>query len=143
MQKLQSYACFQLTLDCSEMRSLIFFTLLIAHSFSATKSDDIHELISNLHQIIQNQSSTFNEEIQFLKEENSAKEFRIQRLEEKSQVQQEVIEKLSLENEILKKQINETIVNVHEQGDQINKDEFNDIQSMYDKNTLTTQSYRK
>ena len=130
------------------MRSQIFLTLFITYSFSVEiKCDDIKELISNLQETVQNQINTvyntFNEEIQFLKEENSAKEFRIQRLEEKSQVQQEVIEKLSLENEILKKQINETIVNVHEQGDQINKDEFNDIQSMYDKNTFATYSYRR
>ena len=130
------------------MRCQIFLTLFIAYSFTVeTKCDEIIELISNLQEIVQNQINslynTFNEEIQFLKAENSAKEFRIQRLEEKSQVQQEVIEKLSSENEILKKQINETIVNVHAQGDQINNDEFNDIQSMYDKNTLTTHSCRK
>ena len=130
------------------MRSQIFLTLFITYSFSVEiKCDDIKELISNLQETVQNQINTvyntFNEEIQFLKAENNAKEFRIQRLEEKSQVQQEVIEKLSLENEILKKQINETIVNVHEQGDQINKDEFNDIQSMYDKNTFATYSYRR
>ena len=126
------------------MRSQIFLTLFIAYGFSVEiKCEDIKELISNLQEIVQNQSNTFDEQIQFLKAENIAKEFRIQRLEEKSQVQQEVIEKLSLENEILKKQINETIVNVHEQGDQINKDEFNDIQSMYDKNTFATYSYRR
>ena len=126
------------------MRSQIFLTLFVAYGFSVEiKCEDIKELISNLQEIVQNQSDTFDEQIQFLKGENIAKEFRIQRLEEKSQVQQEVIEKLSSENEILKKQINETIVNVHAQGDQINNDEFNDIQSMYDKNTLTTHSYRK
>ena len=119
------------------MRSKIFLTLFIAYSFSVEiKCDDIKELISNLQEIVQNQINslynTFNEEIQFLKAENSAKEFRIQRLEEKSQVQQEVIEKLSSENEILKKQINETIGNIRAQGDQINNDEFNDIQSIYD-----------
>ena len=114
------------------MRSQIFLTLFIAYSFSVEiKCDDIKELISNLQEIIQNQSSTFNEEIQFLKAENIAKELRIQTLEEKSQVQQEVIEKLSLENEIMKKQINETIVNVRAQGNQINNDEFNNIQSMF------------
>ena len=130
------------------MRSQIFLTLIIAYGFSVeTKCDDIKELISNLQEIVQNQINTvyntFNEEIQFLKVENNGKEFRIQRLEEKSQVQQEVIEKLTLENEILEKRINETIVNVHEQGDQINKDEFNDIQSMYDKNTFATYSYKR
>ena len=31
----------------------------------------------------------------------------------------------------MKKQINETIVNVRAQGDQINNDEFNNIQSMF------------
>ena len=115
------------------MRSQIFLTLFITYSFSVEiKCEDIKELISNLQEIVQNQSNTFDEQIQFLKAENIAKEFRIQRLEEKSQVQQEVIEKLSLENEILKKQINETIGNIRAQGDQINNDEFNDIQSMYD-----------
>ena len=99
-----------------------------------TKCDDIKDLISNLQEIVQNQSNTFNEDIQFLKTG-------IQRLEEKSQVQKEVIEKLSSENEILKKQINETIIDVREQGDQIKNDEFNNIQSMFDyvnKNTFAT-----
>ena len=130
------------------MRSQIFLTLFIAYSFSVeTNCDDIKELNSNLQEIVQNQINTvyntFNEEIQFLKAENSAKEFRIQRLGEKSQVQQEVIEKLSLENEIFKKQINETIVDVRAQGEQINNDEFNDIQSMYDKNNFAAYCYGK
>ena len=115
------------------MRSLIVLTLLIAHSFSATKSDDIHELISNLHQIIQNQSHTFNEEIQFLKMENKGNELRIQALED-------LTEKLLLENKILKNQINETKVDVLAQGDQINNDEFNNIQSMFD-NVIKIMNY--
>ena len=101
-----------------------------------TICEDIQELISNLQEIVQNH----NEEIQFLKVENIAKEFRIQTLEKKSKDQEEVIEKLSLDNEILKKQINETIVDVHTQGDRIENDEFNNIQSMFD-NVIRIMNY--
>ena len=84
------------------MRCQIFLTLFIAYSFTVeTKCDDIKELISNLQEIVQNQSNTFDEQIQFLKAENIAKEFRIQRLEEKSQVQQEVIEQATRQMEAL------------------------------------------